>query len=440
MVDFAISKGFDYYQDEHNNVIIWAPASEGFEDSEPLALQTHMDMVCVSTDKEKDPAIVGVSPLTDGTWIYTDGTSLGADDGIGLAIVLSILEDKTLMHPPIEAIFTIDEEIGLRGAQLLDLDVLQSKRMLNIDNETENFCIISSASGRRIHSIIPVSFEEITNYSTFKIEVDGLLGGHSGIMINLGRANASIILARLLLSTIDVVDFRIADYLGGTAHNVIPSQSSVTVVINKADEDKFLKLINESMNSLKQEYSETDAGMHFSITKAQASKAMTASDSKNIIKVLCEIPDGLIIANDLDNSPLVSLNSGIVKLEANNLYIKTFMRSNISTEIEPLFDSFTNVITEHNGTYEIESDYSAWDYDPDSLLVKQILKSYKAVTGKEALTHSVHGGLEGSMFSNIDMASIGPEIKDVHSINEKVSVQSVNNLYEVVVDVLKNSK
>lgn len=445
LVEFAKRNGYEYNQDEFNNVIIWAPASPGFEDSDPIALQAHIDMVCVSVDEAKNPALVGVKPITDGTWIWADGTSLGADDGIGVAIILSILEDRTVAHPPIEAIFTVDEEVGLLGAQYMDLDLLQSRRMINLDNEAENSCVVSCAAGRRVESYIPVTFEDINGYSAFKIEVDGLLGGHSGVMINMGRANAGIVLAKLLLPMLRDIEIRISDCQGGIAENAIPSQAFITVAVPKADEEEFKKLLEESSKALQQEYSTTDPGMHFDIKQTEVSRAITVEDSKNIIELLSEMIDSIVLeSDDADRSPLVSLNSGIYRMEDTNFFIGTHLRSNINNANELLFRTFEYSVIDHGGTCEEKGSSVGWESNPNSILKQQFLNSYKTVTGKEGLVVSIHGGLECGVFAShlpeMDIIAVGPTLEEVHSVNERVSVQSSLNTYKVVLDILRSSK
>ncbi len=362
-----------------------------------------------------------------------------------MAMLLSILTDKTAEHPLIEAIFTVDEESGLVGANAIDVGLLKAKRMLNLDSEVKNECTASSAAGRRMGSYLPVTFAEASGYTGFKIELSGLLGGHSGIMIHLGRANANVLLARLLAPTLEAFDVRIAQWKGGTAHNVIASSVDAVVVVPEDEADRFATLLTETSETLKAEYAQTDAGMTFAISPFEAEKAVSHEDTQHIVTMLCSIPDGLIKMSEfIENMPSVSLNTGVSELMENDFFIRTFLRSNISADIEPLYDQFVAAVTADGGRCEIESSYGAWDFAEVSPIRDQALKSYKNVLGVDATVSAVHGGLECGIFAGripgMDIVALGPNLLDAHSTDEKIEVQSIADLYAVTLDILKNSK
>jgi len=440
-VDFAKSQSLEYHKDDANNVIIKKPASKGYEDKAPVILQGHLDMVCQKTaESNKDFLKDGIDLLIDGDFITADGTTLGADNGIAVAMVLAILEDNTISHPAIEALFTTDEEIGMIGAGKLDFGLLKGKRMINLDSEEENVLTVSCAGGSDFKAVIPVKRE---NFKGHKVEITlkGLKGGHSGVEIHKGRINADILAGRIVNRLREVCEFSLIAINGGDKPNVITNYCSIELCTKTPDilvseAEKYLALISA-------EIKERESGFAPEI-KCLAEGDYSVFDKKSendlIFSLIC-VPDGVItMSAEIAGLVETSLNLGVLKTEEDTVLLHHALRSNKSSALEYLeeklkrFYSFSDIKCNEFGHYP------PWEFKENSALQSVYKKVYKEVTGKDIKVEAIHAGLECGIFSagipDIDCIAIGPQLSDVHTVNETLSIKSTALIYEILLKTL----
>ena len=440
-LDFAISQSLKYYRDDANNVIIKKPASKGYEDKAPIILQGHLDIVCQKTaESNKDFLKDGLDLLIDGDFIKADGTTLGADNGIAVAMVLAILEDNTISHPAIEAVFTTDEEIGMIGAGKLDFGLLKGKRMINLDSEEEDVLTVSCAGGSDFEAILPVKRE---NFNGYKVEIilKGLKGGHSGVEIHKGRVNADILAGRIVNRLKAVCDFSLIAINGGDKSNVITNQCSIefctkTPEILVSEAEKYLALISA-------EIKERESGCAPEIrclTEGNYSVLDKKSENDLIFSLTC-VPNGVItMSAEIEGLVETSLNLGILKTEEDSVILHHALRSNKSSALEFLEEKLKRFYSFSDIKYNKFGHYPPWEFKENSALQSIYKKVYKDVTGKEIKVEAIHAGLECGIFSagipGIDCIAIGPELSDVHTVNETLSIPSTAVIYEILLKIL----
>lgn len=439
LVEFAKKNNLSYIQDDLYNVIIIKEASEGYENKEPIILQGHIDMVCEKdADCTKDMEHEGLDLISDGDFVYADGTTLGADDGIAVAMMLAVLEEESIRHPRVEAVFTVDEEIGLIGATGIDLSMLKGKRLLNIDSEVEGIFTVSCAGGNVTKCEIPIAREEYTG-QTLKIIIDGLKGGHSGIEIDKGRANANILMGRVLYEISQVCELRIIGVNGGVKDNVISgkSESLVCVSSKNALEDVILKM----QDIFKNEYRVTDPDIKISVQSADYALPMNSKSTNYVISVLNLIPNGVIeMSADIEGLVQTSLNLGVVKTTESLFITTSCVRSSKESQKQMLCKKIAILAESLGGQSEISGDYPGWDFKADSPLRDKMVEIYKKQYGEEPKVEAIHAGLEcgilASKIEDLDCISFGPNLFDIHSPRERMSVSSVQRVWEMLVAVL----
>ena len=517
LVDFAKSHNLKYIVDDAKNVIIYSRKRDSVvpcrgeacepaenrrgEHCEPVILQAHTDMVCVndsnsSKDLSKDPLDIYV----DGNYLRAKGTSLGADDGIGVAIILSILDDADDKFPPIEALFTSDEENGMNGALAVDGSLFKGKKLINLDSETEGELTVSCAGGTQYLSEIPITREDLAccrgrhsvvpcrgeacepaenrrcehcepDYKKYTIKISGLLGGHSGMEIHQGRANAIIEVANVLKSMEEEnIDFYLVSIDAGKFDNVICPEAGCHVLINSNDENKFKNLISKLDADLKYEYQLTDKNitlkaqpvgddilsslgrtkcppLHHIFENNSVGASTTSPIDKNstqkIIDILITIPQGLIeISQEFINIPWTSLNLGVIKTENDKIVLSGLIRSNNDFKRLKLVRKFETIIKNAGGKFFDKGHYPAWEYNKNSKLKEDILKAYKNAYGRDMEVVATHGGLESGLFiekiKGLEVVSIGPTMEGVHSVDEKLHIDSVGTLYSFLIEFLKS--
>ena len=425
LLSWSEKHGFDAKADEAGNVIIKAPASEGFESIPPIALQGHMDMVCVKKDSSshdfaKDP----ISITTDGNLIKARGTSLGADNGIAIAMVLDILSDKEAKHGPIEAIFTVSEETGMDGASSLSPESVEARRMINLDSEEEGLIYVGCAGGADIEASMKVRYEPAAG-TALRVKVSGLLGGHSGSEIGKERANAIQILARYLVR---IPYFQIASINGGTRHNVIPSYAEAIIIV--ADKEAALSAAETLQEELSNEYAESDPGIKLSISDApMPDRAIKRKKSMKIADSLFVLPHGVRSMNP--SFPEVvgtSDNLAIISLDDTKFHISISVRSSMESRKLALCYEIQTILEAFGYKSWIRSSYPAWEPELDSRFMKKFVRSYHKHMGKRPKVTVIHAGLEcgiiNSRIPGMESVSIGPELRDVHSVNENLNVKS----------------
>lgn len=445
-VDFARSHGLSYEQDDLNNVIIFKGASEGYEESEPVILQGHLDMVCAKDadcpiDMEKE----GLKLCTDGEWLWAEGTSLGGDNAIAVAVIMAILDDDTLPHPPIEAVFTVDEETGMDGAKGLDTSSLKGKRLLNLDSEEEGIFTAGCAGGARVNCSLDCEREELFDVCYYTVEISGLLGGHSGVEIDKCRASANRLISRMLYDACEKTKLWLCSLEGGTLDNVIPKYTKATVAVAKSDIPVFLKLCEEYNAIYKNEFATSDPDLCLTVTESAAEKAVCADDTKRLLSCLYVLPYHVQeMSADIKGLVQTSLNMGVLKLCSDRLKFSFAVRSSVTSQKEELIRRVKAVVSLCGGETEVHGDYPAWQYAKVSPLRDLVLESYKKLSGNEGSVVAIHAGLECGLFieklPGLDCISFGPDLRDVHSTRERLNIPSTERMYQLVCEILKGAK
>ena len=443
LVRFAEERGLRYTQDAENDVIIVKEASEGYENAETVILQGHIDMVCEKTaDSQHDFKKDGLKLRFDGEWLSAENTTLGGDNGIAVAMMMAVLDDDTASHPRIEAVFTSDEEVGLDGAKAVDMSGLLGRRLINLDSEEEGVVTVSCAGGARAQCVLPVRTENAAGVIS-KISVGGLLGGHSGVDINLGRASANRLMGRVLLAISKKTPVRIVRIKGGSFENVI-SGFAEAEILTDAD---ICGIVADFDAIIKNEYKTTDPNAFIKAEKTDKTDAVavTAEDTGKIIYMLTVAPQGVeAMSPDIEGLVQTSLNMGVIGLKNNEMEMTYSVRSSVSSQKYMLLDRLTLLMENLGGEAKIYNEYPAWEFNKDSALRQLITETYKDLFGKEMTVAATHGGLECGIFcgkvQGLDCVSVGPEMQDVHSVKERLNIPSVQRTWEYLLEVLKRMK
>lgn len=444
-VDFAKEQGLEYYQDADNNVIIVKEASAGYEAAEPVILQGHLDMVCEKTaDCPKDMEKEGLDIYVDGDFVRAKDTTLGGDNGIAVAMAMAILEDKTLSHPRVEAVFTVDEEIGLLGAGSIDVSPLKGKTMINIDSEDEGIFTVSCAGGNSTICRLPINTKQYEG-AVYTLEITGCKGGHSGVEIDKGRCNPNVLMGRLLQDIQRGASLQIVSVDGGLKDNAIPVQSKAVIV---CDQEIVLKASVEQMQVVfANEYAGADSDIQITFTREENAKVkmMDEVSTQKVICLLTCMPNGVQkMSMDIAGLVQTSLNIGIVETHEDHFRMSFCVRSSVDSEREMLNRRIGTMITQLGGTMEIEGAYPGWEYKKDSRLRDLMVDVFKVQYGKEPTVEAIHAGLECGMFAGkipgLDCVSIGPNLDQIHTVRENMSISSVQRVYEFVLEVLKRMK
>nr|WP_325227813.1 aminoacyl-histidine dipeptidase [uncultured Oscillibacter sp.] len=443
-VAFAQELGLKYRQDEANNVVIWKDAAPGYEKAVPVILQGHIDMVCVKTeDCPKDMAEEGLDLATDGEWVWADKTSLGGDNGIAVAMILAILADKSLPHPPLEAVFTVDEEVGMDGAFALDCSDLKGKKLVNLDSEEEGVFTVSCAGGLRLDCFLAGERSPLHGEVGYQVELSGLLGGHSGAEIHKGRASANHVMGRVLYSAMErVPGLRLADVRGGRFDNVICSRNQAKAAVPADRAGEFEAFIREFDAALKNEYAGCDGGVTLTCEKTALEGALTPEATANMLRTLLAVPQGVQAMNvDFPGLVQTSLNMGVMEMKEDGLYFGISVRSCIATQKDMMVQRLKAILELGGGSFTLRGNYPGWQYDRNSALREEVLGAYKSVCGKQGTIEATHGGLECGLFveklPGLDAVSFGPELHDVHSVKERLNVASTQRVYEVTRELLR---
>lgn len=446
-VGFAKEHGFRYIQDNKNNVIIFKDGTPGYEESPPVIIQGHLDMVCEKTpdcsiDFEKD----GLTLKVDNGIISAQGTTLGGDDGIAVAFALAILAADDIPHPPLEVVLTVDEEIGMYGAADLDCTQLQSRIMLNLDSEEEGILLVSCAGGVSATCHLPIRFEE-SGGIVATLKVLGLTGGHSGVEIDKGRANANQLLGRALNELSKKVPYALVSVYGGLKDNAIPREAAASMVIALKDVSAATKVIEDFHKIFADEYRSADPELSLTISFGEEGKlqAMDGDSKKRVIAALVNLPGGIQrMSIDIPGLVQTSLNMGILKTEEREVVMSFSVRSSVGSEKEELVSRLTNLIDLLGGTVECTGNYPAWEYKRDSKLRDIMIKIFEQQYGRKPAVEAIHAGLECGLFAGklpgLDCVSFGPEMKDIHTTNESMNIASVQRTWDYVLEVLRNLK
>lgn len=444
LADFASERKLRHIRDEAGNVVIYKDASPGRENEEPIILQAHIDMVCVKDEGVlKDLKTEPLSLKDDGEWIWAEGTSLGGDDGIGAAMIMSILSDNTVSHPPVEAVFTVDEEIGMLGSKALDFGLLKGRRMISLDHGNEKTITVSCAGGLTAGSFIPCKADTLpSGYTAYRINVSGLLGGHSGGMISYGRANAILLLAGFLRELGESVEFRLCSFNGGTAQNVIPFSASAVIAVPSPSESQFESFASESAVRLKGQWPD-EKGFTFDFSLCETpSAAISSDDSVVVCNTLTALPNGMRkMMEGFDNIARQSSNLGTVQSDENGLRFVIMIRSPYKEEKSEIADEIISAVSKAGGRTVLADDYPGWEYKKNSPLQKAAADVYRKLDGTDPLFVITHGGLEIGFFDekikDFDCISIGPTMDAIHSSKERLNLPSVDRAYKRLVALLE---
>ncbi len=447
LVSFAKEHNFRYIQDESGNVVIFKDGAEGYENSQAVVLQGHMDMVCEKTpDSTIDFATDGLDLCLDGDKIYARGTTLGGDDGIAVAYSLALLDSTDIPHPPLQAIFTVDEEIGLLGATALDCSQITGRTMINIDSEEEGIFLVSCAGGATAICDIPVIREASAGYPV-KLEISGITGGHSGMEIIKGGANANIMLGRLLYNLRKEEKFQLVSLGGGSADNVITQKSSATILVHKNSLSAIEAFVDAQKALYKKEYSSTDPNLSISVEVSEPKEimAMSGKSRDKVILALYNLPYGVqVMSPNIKDLVQTSLNLGILKTSENKVTLSYSVRSSVSSQLDALLDKLDNLVSYTGGGLKVEGRYPAWEYKEDSRIRQVMIESFESLYGYKPKVEAIHAGLECGLFSEkmpgLDCISLGPNIKDIHTSDEVLYVESTKRTWELLLDTLKRLK
>lgn len=460
LVCFAKEKNFRYIQDAWNNVIIFKEGSKGYENSAPVMLQGHIDMVCEKeTDYEIDFLTEGLRLEVKDGIISAEGTTLGGDDGIAAAYMLALLEADTIPHPPLEMVFTVDEEIGMLGAAALDCTSLKSRMMLNLDSEDEGCLLVSCAGGVRVNAHLPYLKTTKTGIPA-TLTINGLLGGHSGVEIDKGRANANMLLGRTLYQLSKKVHFDLISVNGGLKDNAIPRESVAHLLFYKEEDFlEALRLFDDLESVYRREYHSSDAGTTLSLEKdssgagasgtgqqkMQSVSAFHGETTEKIITALVTLPNGVQrMSHDIEGLVQTSLNLGIMETTENEVILSFLVRSNVGTEKEELTDRICCLMEVLGGYVTLSGDYPAWEYQKDSHLREVMVSAFEKQYGRKPVVQALHAGVECGLFAGklegLDCVSFGPDIRDIHTPKEHMDAESVRRTWEYLLEILKNLK
>lgn len=442
IVRFAVEQGIRYIQDNSNNVILFADGTCGMEDHPSVILQGHMDMVC---EKDADCTInmetEGLDVTHDGSSVFARGTTLGGDDGIAVAYAMALISDKTIAHPPLEVIITVDEEIGMLGANAIDLSELKGRTMINLDSEEEGIFTVSCAGGAR--ATLNLKVERRTVYGPcVRLSVDALQGGHSGAEIHKNRANANKVMGEFLSRIRKLMPLCLTSFSGGSKDNAIPRSCQATVVAMGIGIERINTIAEELQAEIRAQYDEPEVLIQAFDVDALGGNSLTTEDTSRVIALLCGAPNGVQkYSADIPGLVQTSLNLGIAKLGES--FTATFsVRSSVNQEKQELLEQLKKLCEFHEGSYSQMGEYPAWEFRKDSALRDTMVKVYTDMFGKEPEVLALHAGLEcgllGEKLPGLDCVSIGPQMHDIHTSREKLEIASTERVWKFLLEVLKN--
>ena len=441
LVSFAQEHGIRYEQDELNNVLMYQEGTCGLEDRPPVILQGHMDMVCEQdADCPLNMDTDGLDVTHDGVDVFARGTTLGGDNGIAVAFALAILADKSIPHPPLGVIFTVDEETGMYGAAGVDLSRFQSRTMINLDSEEEGIFTVSCAGGARGTIHLPLQ-RRVVYGPCVKLTVEGLQGGHSGVEIHKNRANANKVMGQLLARVQELMPICITKLQGGAKDNAIPRSCTVNLVMLGMQAERINDVAQALQDELRSQFDEPKALVYGDNLDALGGNALTTESTAKVIALLNAAPNGVQAwSQDIEGLVQTSLNLGVVKMEE-ELTMTFAVRSSVNQEKRDLLDRLRKLAEFYDGSYTETGDYPAWEYKKDSPLRDTMVSVFKAMYEEEPQVVAIHAGLECGLLSEklpgLDCVSIGPNMQDIHTSREKLNIASTARTWEYLLAVLK---
>lgn len=441
LVSFAGKHNLRWEQDELNNVIIYKDASAGFEDHLPVILQGHMDMVC---EKDADCPInleyEGLDLTHDDQWIFARGTTLGGDDGIELAYALAILADNSIAHPPLECVFTVDEETGMEGATGINLSNLKGRTLINIDSEEEGIFTVSCAGGARATITLPVSRRAVYG-PCVKLTVEGLQGGHSGVEIHKDRANANKVMGEFLNRIQKLMPLCLTKLSGGSKDNAIPRDCTVTLVAMGSYIERINDVAEQLQQEIREQFDEPEVRIFGDDVDAFGGNALSTQDTAKVIALLCAAPNGVQAwSRDIEGLVQTSLNMGIAALDKNELKVTFSVRSSVNQEKQELLANLEKLAQFNDAQYSQMGEYPAWEYKQESHLRDTMVRVYTEMFDAEPEVVAIHAGLECGILSDklpgLDCVSIGPNMRDIHTSRERLEIASVERTWRFLLEIL----
>ena len=432
--DFAERHGCTAVGDDAGNLLIRVPASAGYEGHAPVMLQGHLDMVCEKTaDKTIDFLNDPLTLVLDGDELHADRTTLGGDDGIAVAMILAIIADKSLAHPPLEAVFTTDEETGMCGAAALDCSALKSRALINLDSEEESTVWVACAGGMRADVTLPLTFEAEAKPAC-RVTLGGLAGGHSGSEIDKGRQNAT----RLLATALKPLPVRLCSLEGGLADNAIPREASAVVC---GDAEAISAALAAFADEVRADACAEDKNLTVTVAPTAPARPMTEDAAARVLGFVTGAPNGVqAMSRDIEGLVQTSLNLGIARTGDSAQTVSFSLRSSVGEEKEALYRELCACAESFGGTVSRYGDYPAWEYSEHSPLRELYARTYERVVGRPCAVKAIHAGLECGIFyekmNAPDCISVGPDMRDIHTPQETLFLPSVRRVYAVVKEVL----
>ncbi len=442
LVRFAEEHALRWVQDEVNNVVIYKQGAPGYEHHPAVILQGHMDMVAEKTkespiDFTKDP----LELRTDGTYIWAEGTTLGGDDGIAVAYALAILESDSIPHPPLECVFTVDEEIGMDGAAALDPALLEGRIFINCDSEAEGILTVSCAGGATSGLHLPVRFEKAEGRG-IHLYVDGLMGGHSGAEINKGRANSNKLMGELLARLLKELPYRLVYVRGGQKDNAIPRYTMAKIIVAESHLDEAMAAIDrigaDLLKTLPKEETKAKITRETCVCRG---RAMSILSTRKTVGLLKEVPNGIqSMSRDIEGLVQTSLNLGILKTEDDLVSMTFSVRSSVNEEKLALIEALKAAGEKYGASYDEHGAYPAWEYRKHSPLRELMVRVFEELYGRRPVVEAIHAGLECGLFSGklpgLDCVSFGPDMQDIHTTRERLNIASAARTWKYLLAVL----
>ncbi len=443
LVNFAKERNLEVYQDDAFNVIIKKPATKEYEKSDTVIIQGHMDMVCIkgkgsNHDFTKDP----IEIIAEGDIMRANNTTLGGDNGIAVAYGLAILDSEDIKHPSLELLVTTSEETGMDGVHALSNEHLSGRILFNIDSEEEGIFLVSCAGGANITTKFNVEKQDKSG-TGLEIKISGLKGGHSGMEIVKQRANAIKLLGRILSECNDKFNIRLSKIQGGTKHNAIPSEAKAIILID--DSEKVKEVIDKLIINLKEEYRVEDGGLTIEVDEIKVKDVYSKKFNDDLIDFIMMVPDGVYyMSKDIEGLVQASLNNAIIDEKNNNIVITTSVRSASSSSLREILNVLEVIARRTNAKTEENGSYPAWQFDQNSKIRERAVKVYEELFGKKAVVSAIHAGLECGLLKEIlpdtDMISFGPNLYDVHTEKEHLSIESVERVWNFLIKLLEDLK
>ena len=443
--NFAEERNLVVYQDHIKNIVIIKDASEGYEAEPAVIIQGHMDMVAVhkpelDIDMTKEPLNLKV----EGDFVYAEGTSLGGDDGIAVAYALAILDDNSIKHPRLEVVITVDEETGMDGAREIDLSMLKGSRLLNLDSEEEGIFLTSCAGGARVDCRLQPEFTEMSGVE-YELLIGGLAGGHSGVEIHKERGNSNKLAGRLLWHLyLEEVQVGLISAQGGLADNAIPRETKVCMLVAPEQQESFKAAVTAFEQEVKTELATKDPGFCIMVKECGAVEKKVIADNALAVTsaFLNSLPNGVqAMSADIDGLVETSLNLGILSINEAGVSASFSVRSSVESSKKALIEKLMSVVVLAGGEAEVEGDYPGWSYRVNSPLREKMLTLYKEMYGAEPKVEAIHAGLEcgllASKIEDLDCVSFGPNMFNIHTTEEKLSISSTKRVWDYLIALLE---